>query len=134
MLAYHSYEDSWDFKNVATSRFCNTRTDTKRDRVNWLTIKWLRYVKEDPETLLFKYRMANDFKQLKIKGVSTGGRQTSLSISLPRRYSGKLLRSEVRKKDLLDLCHIGVIPQKYHFLYKPYPVTGSQQIACLRRS
>ena len=82
MLAYHSYEDSWDFKNVATSRFCNTRTDTKRDRVNWLTIKWLRYVKEDPETLLFKYRMANDFKQLKIKGSSTRGRQTSFSLSL----------------------------------------------------
>ena len=34
-----SHEDCWDFKNVATSRFCNTRTDMKGDRVNWLTTK-----------------------------------------------------------------------------------------------
>ena len=102
--------------------------------MNWLTVKSLHHLKEDQETLLFKYRMVDDFKQLKIKGISTGGRQTSLSISLPRHYSGKLVLSEVRKKDLLDLCHIEVVPQKYHFLYKPYPATGSQQIACLRRS
>ena len=51
----------------------------KGDRMNWLTIQWLRYLKEDPETLLFKYRMADDFKQLKIKGTSTRGRQTSFS-------------------------------------------------------
>ena len=34
-----SHADSWNFKNVATSRFCNTRTDMKGDRVNWLTTK-----------------------------------------------------------------------------------------------
>ena len=95
--------------------------------MNWLTIQWLRYLKEDPETLLFKYRMADDFKQLKIKGKNTRGRQTSFILSLPRRYSGKLLLSEVRQKDLLDLCHMGVVPQKYHFFYKPYPVTSSQK-------
>ena len=97
----------------------------KGDRVNWLTIKWLRYVKEDQETQLFQYRMADDFKQLKIKESDTRGRQTSLSFSLPRRYSGKLLLSEVRKKDLLDLRHMGAVPQKYHFFYKLYPVTSS---------
>ena len=98
MLHYYvgvplSNEDSWVFQNVATSRFCNTRTDMKGDRVNWLTIKWLFYLKEDPETLLFKYRMADDFKQLKIKGKNTRGRQTSFILSLPRRYSAKLLLS-----------------------------------------
>ena len=120
-------------RTLGTSRFCSTRTDMRGDRVNWLTIKWLRYLKEDPETLLFKYRMANDFKQLKIKGSSTRGRQTSFSLSLPRHYSGKFLLSEVRQKDLLDLRHMGVVPQKYHF-YKPYPVTSSPRIVCLRRT
>ena len=129
-----NHEDSRDFKNVASSRFCNTKTDMKGGRLNWLTIKWLRCLKEDPETLLFKYRMANDFKQLKIKGSSTRGRQTSFSLSLPRHYSGKFLLSEVRQKDLLDLRHMGVVPQKYHVSYKPYPVTSSQQIACPRRT
>ena len=102
--------------------------------MNWLTIKWLCYLKEDQETLLFKYRMADEFKQQKIKGTGTRGRQTSLSLSLPRRYSGKLLLSEVKKKDLLDLCHMGVVAEKYHSLYKPYPVTSSQQMAFLRRT
>ena len=106
----------------------------KGDRVNWLTIKRLRYLREDQETLLFKYRMADYFKQLKIKGSSTRGRQTSFSLSLPRRYSAKLLLSEVKKKDLQDLCHMGVAPQEYHCFYKPYTVTSSQQIARLRRT
>ena len=74
-----SHADSWNFKNVATSRFCNKRTDRKGDRVNWLTIKWLRYLNEDQEMLLSKYRMADNFKQLKIKGTNTRGRQMSFS-------------------------------------------------------
>ena len=106
----------------------------KEDRVNWLTIKWLRYLKEDQETLLFKYRMTDDFKQLKIRGTNTTRPQTSFSLSLPRHYSSELPLSEVGKKDLLDLCHMGVVPQEYHFFYKPYPVTSSLQIACLRRT
>ena len=57
---------------MGTSRFSNTRTDMRGDRVNWLTIKWLRYLKEDPEMLLFN-RMTDDFKPLKIKGTSTRG-------------------------------------------------------------
>ena len=129
-----NHEDSWNFKNVATSRFCDTKTDIQGDRVNWLPIKWHRYLREDQETLLFKYMMADDFKQLKIKGTSTRGRQTSFSLGLPHRYSGKLLLSEVQKKDLLDLCHMGVAPQEYHCFYKPYPVASSHQIACLRRT
>ena len=105
----------------------------KGNRLNRLTIKWLRYLKEDPETLLFKYRVADDFKQLKIKETRTKGRQTYFSLSLSRRYSCKLLLSEFRQKDLLDLCHMGVVPQKYHF-YKPFPVKSSQRIVCLRRT
>ena len=58
---------------MATSRFCITRTDLKEDRVNWLTIKWFRYLKEDQEALLLRYRRADFFKQLKIKGTSTRG-------------------------------------------------------------
>ena len=76
--------------------------------------------------------MAADFKQLKIKGTSTRGRQTSFSWSLPRSSGVKLLLSEVKKKDLLDLCHMGMVPQE--FFYKPYPATSSHQIACLRRT
>ena len=81
----------------------------KGDKVNWLTIKWLLFLKEDPETLLFKYRMADYFRQLKIKGSNTRGRQTSFSLSLPRRYSGKLLLSEVKK-----LCWIFATWEWYH--------------------
>ena len=36
-----NHEDCWNFKNVATSRFCNTKTDMKGERRNWPTIKWL---------------------------------------------------------------------------------------------
>ena len=46
--------------------------------MNWLTIKWLRYLKEDQETLLFNCRMADYFKQLKIKGSNTRDDRRSL--------------------------------------------------------
>lgn len=68
-----NHEDNWDFKKkkVATSSLRNTKTDMTGDRVNWWTIKWLHCLKDDPETLLFKYRITDGFKQLKIKGTST---------------------------------------------------------------
>ena len=69
MLSYHlAMKTAWTFKNVAASRFCNTKTDMKGDRVNWLNIKWLHCLEEDKETLLFQQRMVEGFKQLKIEG------------------------------------------------------------------
>ena len=69
MLSYHlAMKTAWTFKNVAASRFCNTKTDMKGDRVNWLNFKWLHCLEEDKETLLFQQRMVEGFKQLKIEG------------------------------------------------------------------
>ena len=65
-------------RTLGTSRFCSTRTDMRGDRVNVLTIKWLRYLKEDQGTLLFKCRMADDIEQLKIKGSNTRNDRRSL--------------------------------------------------------
>lgn len=87
-----NHEDVWDFKKLATSRLRNTKTDFKGDKVNWLAIKWLRYLKDDEGTWHFKYRMHEDLKQLKIKGSSRRGQRLPppFTDELPRRYDHKI--------------------------------------------
>ena len=115
-----NHEDVWDFKKLATSRLRNTKTDFKGDKVNWLAIKWLRYLKDDEGTWHFKYRMHEDLKQLKIKGSSRRGQRLPppFTDERPRRYDHKIPISEKKKKDLLNLCHLEVVPEEYHFYHQ----------------
>ncbi|KAK7504908.1 hypothetical protein BaRGS_00003936 [Batillaria attramentaria] len=125
------HTDIWDFKKVAAQSMRNTKTDVAGCRVNWLKIKWLRYIKGEKDTIFFKYRMPDSaFNQLKIRGSSRRGRQQSTAVqgsSLPMRYCSRLPISEAKKMDLLDLCNLGVIPAQHHHFYKNLPANISVQ-------
>ena len=107
--------------DVARTTVRNTETDTNGSRVNWIKIKWIRVVKSDTDAVYFKYRMPDQFRQLKIRGSSRSGRPHKMTTTFPVLYTSRLNISEAKKKDLLDLCHSGVIPRRHHDYYFNLP-------------
>lgn len=116
----------YDFKKIATMTTRDTKSDTGGARVNWLKIKWLRYLKSEADTIFFTYRMMDNFSHLKIKGNSRRGQKPLPRVSeLPRRYMSRLPLSVAKKKDLLDLCDLGVVPHMHHHYYHSLPSCSS---------
>ena len=64
------HDDIYDFKQAASSTLRNTKIDTDGKQVHGLKIKWISHMKTEYDTLFFKYRMPEPFKQLKIRGNS----------------------------------------------------------------
>jgi hypothetical protein len=42
------------------------KIDTKGGKINWLQIRWLRYMKEKSDFLLFKYKFEDEFREMKV--------------------------------------------------------------------
>ena len=117
--------DFFDLKQVASSTLRNTKVDTEGKQVNWLKIVWIRYVKSEDDTIFFKYRMSEDFRQLKIKGNSRRKKTVVSYQELPKRYDTRQAISEAKKRDLLDLCDMGIVPKKHHHYYQSIPSSSS---------
>ena len=116
------HTDVYDFKKLAATTIRNIKTDLKGNRVNWLKIRWLRYIKSEPDTIHFKYNMHDDFSAIKVNGASSRrGRSCqpgAATTELTYLYSSKLPIADAKKKDLLDLCRLKVIPEDFHSYYR----------------
>ena len=118
------HDSFYDFKKLAKSTLRNVKLDIKNRRVNWLKIKWIRVTKADTDTIYFKYRMKEEFSQIRIKG-SSGRRGRPVSTSLSQVYTSHLPISDAKKADLTDLCRSGVIPRHHHDFYARIPSSSS---------
>ena len=59
---------------------------------------------------------------LKNKATTRRGRQqTGVNIDVPTLYKDRLAIPTQKKKDLIDLCQMGVVPSKYHYFYQQLP-------------
>ncbi|KAL1490182.1 hypothetical protein ABEB36_012916 [Hypothenemus hampei] len=74
-------------------------------------ISWLRYVKEEPHKLNF-----SDQNFMVAKGRKTRGRRTSI-VSTNQAYLESLPIAVTKQSDL-KMCHMAMIPRKYHTFYK----------------
>jgi hypothetical protein len=50
------------------------KEDNKGGKINWLQIRWLRYMKENPDCLLFKYKFEDEFREMKVSMSNKRGR------------------------------------------------------------
>ena len=112
-------------KQVASSTLRNTKVDTQGKQVNWLQIVWIRYVKSEEDSIFFKYRMTDDFTELKIKGNSRRMKTLASCQELPKRYDTGQAISDAKKRDLLDLCDLGIVSKKHHHYYRSIPSSSS---------
>ena len=87
-------------------------------------MKWMRYLKDEPDTIRYKYAFNGDFDQITFLGQK---KQTTVEVQVPRKYQKKILISSAKKKDLIQLCKSGVIPNEYHEYYKSLPSSASSK-------
>jgi hypothetical protein len=118
------YGDLYDFKDVAKTLMKFRKEDTKGGKINWLQIRWLRYMKEKPDCLLFKYKFEDEFREMKVS-MSNKRERPSEPYQLVKKYTSRQAISAAKKKDLGGLCKNGIIPSEYHEYYKSLPANNS---------
>ena len=118
------HKDILDFKQVASTRVQNTKKDSKGQRVRWLDIQCIKFVKEEEGIMFFKYNFdEEEFKVLRLLGRSAKGKRHDTLKTIPRLYTSKLRITEAKKRDLLSLCASEIIPVEHHPFYKALTVS-----------
>ena len=113
------HKDILDFKQVASTRVQNTKKDSKGQRVQWLDVQCIKFVKEEEGIMFFKYSFdEEEFKVLRLLGRSAKGKRHDTLKTIPRLYTSKLRITEAKKRDLLSLCASEIIPVEHHPFYK----------------
>ncbi|XP_050516835.1 trophozoite cysteine proteinase-like [Diabrotica virgifera virgifera] len=99
--------------------------NTKKEKVNWLNIKWLRFDKEKPSIIQYKYCLSQEnFEEIEVNCKGTAGRKrTSTNLELNQKYLTGLPVSHKKKKDLEYLLNSKVIPDEYSQFIKDIPVS-----------
>jgi hypothetical protein len=114
------YGDIYDFKYLAKTSMKFRKEVIKGGKINWLQIRWLRYMKEKPDFLLFKY----EFREMKVNMSNKRGRPSE-PYQLAKKYTSRQAISAAKKKDLVGLCKNGIIPSEYYEYYKSLPANNS---------
>ena len=106
------------FKKMNKSIFNNPKVNTEGEKVNWLKICCLKLTR-DSDVVQYKYRFTDEFKVIPLVRKTT--RNTSenpVHLVATKLYEAELTISTNKKKDLMDLCDKGLIPQEYHQYYQ----------------
>ena len=116
-----NHESFYDFKEVGRQTLKKRTVNTSGERVHWLNMKWIRVDKEDPGAIYYKYGMEGQFMK-----TDTRIPMCDTICSIPSAYSERLPISDLKKKDLIKLCRLGVIPFRHHDFYYNLPSVPSK--------
>lgn len=109
------FNDFYNLKQLAAVSITNRNLSTSGEKVNWLSLRWLRYQKNLPDVIQFKV----DFDQEEF-GVLQQNRRRAVT-ELAGLYTEQIAISKAKKDDLMSLCNAAVIPEAYHNFYKELP-------------
>ena len=116
------YTDILDFKQYqSTDMKPQKKTDTGT-KVFWNKMKWMRYLKSEPDACYFKYAMDAEFQKVKM---TASKKQYTPDDNVPFKYQKKLPISSAKKRDLMNLCKSGIIPPEFHEFYKSLPSSNN---------
>lgn len=105
-----------DWKSVASQTGNNFQTNTERKKVMWNNIKVFQVKKEHQDSIFYKNSYQDvDMKEIKVRQPQRGRR--SMLVLTPA-YSEPTKMSQLKKKDLLDLCKSNLIPKPYHDFFQ----------------
>jgi len=109
-----------DFK-VLTKRVVNRKTNTLGEKVEWLKIRWMRFRKDSPYKMLYKYTVddADEFKEVNFEKQRKGRQQDKPILQLPILYPAGRLISQAKYKDIQDLMKY--VPPIHHDFYNSIP-------------
>lgn len=119
------HTDILDLKKLKQDmKVTNVNKDDDGQKVRWNndgSITWMRFEKEQPDTILYKvtYDQATPFKKMKvIRSMRQNVASEASGYTLPKAYTSKLLISKAKHEDLLKLCNDLTIPTPHHQFYK----------------
>jgi hypothetical protein len=90
-------------KKFAKAKLRNTKVDTTGARVNWMSMCWIRFVKESPDSILFKCEHDDMFREMKVSAGSRRGRQQTASEILPVKVLGETTNISCQKEGFTDI-------------------------------
>jgi hypothetical protein len=116
-----SHTDFLDMKGLSKRIMKNRTKNTDGEKVNWLNFKWLRFDKQQPYVIGYKYSVT-DVEFMYVVVCPARGRPHSLkNVEMKPLYYTRLPISSAKKKDLMSLVTSGVIPQEYVHFHEQLP-------------
>ena len=113
-----------DFKVLGKSAIRNRNRDINGDTVQWLKIKWLRYIKDTPDTIHFRYGYDNEFRQLHMN-LGVRGRPSNPPGALVPLFNEPPAITKAKYEDLLPLYSSLTIPSFFNDFYKGLKQDGN---------
>lgn len=111
------FADFYNLQELAATTIKNRNKDECGEKVSWLKIKCLKFEKEFPEILYYRYDHTSDYKKINVSG---RGRRRTI-VELKSAYCNLLPISQAKKTDLVKLCDAGLIPEKVIPWFKSLP-------------
>lgn len=134
------YDEFFDLKHLANTIIKNRTKDDKGQKVQWLKIKRIKYVKGEDRKIFLNYDMSDNFNIIEIGEDPSTSRSNGAAVrqsarrkksrtetntpvipvnlqfpdQLQRLYQEPLKISAAKKKDLITLCKKGIIPEELH--------------------
>ena len=107
-----------DFKCL-TNSFRNFSVNTRGEKVNWLKICRLRFIKSQLHTVQYAYSYSGDYMQLDLLQKHRGTKPDIKVIKLATLPSSSHM-SRTKYNDLISLCSDkhNLIPEQYHSFYR----------------
>lgn len=87
------------------------KTNTDDEPVNWLTIQWLRYEKDEPFAIQYKTCLQDliPFSKINLKPNKEGRPKLLKFVKQPSLFDKLKLVNHLKKKDMLYLLYIMII-------------------------
>lgn len=134
------YDEMLDLKQLAQQLIKNREKDNLNEKVNWMKLKRLKYVKGEKSKIFFNYDLSEEFRFIKVhETVKNHGTKTRKrgNISendhdypqeIPRLYNEPLPITEAKKKDLVTMCRKRIIPEELHAQVVSLKTTSSKHM------
>lgn len=132
------YDEMLDLKELAQQLIKNREIDNFNEKVNWMKLKRLKYVKGEKSKIFFNYDLSEEFRFLqvhetvKIHGTKTRKRanipENDYPQEIPRLYNEPLPITEAKKKDLTTMCRKRIIPEELHAWVDSLKTTSSKHM------
>uniref|UniRef100_A0A6P7G7I4 Uncharacterized protein LOC114338671 n=1 Tax=Diabrotica virgifera virgifera TaxID=50390 RepID=A0A6P7G7I4_DIAVI len=118
-----NFSDFRDLTDLSTKLIKNRNKNTEGSIVNWLKIKCLKYEKNKPGVIQYRYDHTSEFKVIQVFGKTPPN--SFEEITLQNLYSKIIPITGKKKNSLLQLCRKGDIPEEFHGWYKSLPTSKS---------
>ncbi|KAK6192616.1 hypothetical protein SNE40_004059 [Patella caerulea] len=119
-----STKDILDFKLLSKVVMRNRSRDSVGNPVQWMKLKWMRYSKETPDVIQFKYDYDDAFSHPRVTQATRGRPQVPWSNEIDSVYQEPPALSKAKYDDLQYLCNSLAIPPAYHPFYQSLRYDG----------